>query len=93
MTNDILGLGHAVSVWAVNMIADYPHQFGWGVLTFIVAGLVNLGLRFAWGKPSTMPRVVRFAFGVTFPFASILWAILGKVGVKEPPEPAEPEKG
>ena len=88
------GVGHSISVWVVNFIANNPNLFGYALLVFGGAVLTVNAIKWTWPIYATMPKPARFALGMLNPLALNFWHITGKFGVQEPAAPpVDPPKG
>lgn len=88
MTAAVTDVGQKIAEWAVGFICDHPTLVGWLIGTFVVATLVNTGIKFTWTYAET-PRWARFILGVTMPLAFNFYHIAEKAGVKEPVSPGD----
>jgi hypothetical protein len=78
--------GYKVATWAVNAICSHPEIVGILLSIFVIATLVNTGIKFAWTYAET-PRWARFVLGFTMPLALNFYHFGEKVGIQEPTAP------
>jgi hypothetical protein len=88
------GIGHAISVWAVNFIADNPTLIGWLILAavvlctiFFVASMTCSGIKYRHPVYAEMPPKARFWLGFLMPLALNWWTLSKRVGIQQPPDP------
>jgi hypothetical protein len=86
MTVAIADLGEKIAELAVNAICNHPSVIGWGLGVFVVATLVNTGIKFTWTYAET-PRWARFILGVTMPLALNFYHFGEKIGITQPSAP------
>lgn len=88
MTDILKDAGYKVATWLVNLICQHPAVVGWFIVVFVVATLVNTGIKGTWTY-AEMPRWARFVLAFTMPLALNFWFLGKKVGLQEPGPLAE----
>ena len=84
MTEIVKDAGYKIAAWLVNAICEHPAVVGWLCVVFIVATLVNTGIKGTWTY-AEMPKWARFVLSFTMPLALNFYHWAGKIGVQEPP--------
>lgn len=89
------GVGHAISVWAVNFIANNPDVVGWIILGLTAFGTISFlasmacsGIKYRYPTYAEMPPRARWWLGILMPLALNWWTLSKKVGVSQPPDPS-----
>jgi hypothetical protein len=86
MTVAIVDIGEKISEWAVTAICNHPEVIGWFLGVFLVATLINTGLKGTWTY-SEMPKWARFVLYFTMPMALNFYHLAGKAGIQQPSAP------
>jgi hypothetical protein len=93
--NESEGIGHALSVWAVNTIANNPNLIGWLIIVgvslgvvFFLASMACSGIRYRYPSYAEMPSRARWWLGILMPLA-LNWQFIGKkIGMQPDPQRA-----
>ena len=72
-----------IAEFMVNLIANHPTAIVILLSLFVVATLVNSGIKGTWPY-AEMPKWARFVLYFTMPLALNFWTIGKKVGLSEP---------
>ena len=73
----------SIAAWIVNTIANHPTAIVCWLGAFVLATLVNSGIKGTWSY-AEMPRWARFVLAFTMPLALNYYHLGEKVGIVQP---------